>query len=458
MIGELVGGRYHVTSVLGEGGMGVVYLAEQRMGDGVRKVAIKTLHRDLSSDPSLVARFQRECSTVVSLEHPNTIRLYDFGATADGTLYMAMEFVAGRPLSGLIEEGALPAERAVNILRQLCGALGEAHARGIVHRDLKPENVLLSQHGGEPDFVKLLDFGIARTMDATGSSKEKLTQPGMVLGTPQYMSPEQFSGKEVDARSDVYSLGVMTYEMLTGRLPFAAESPVEWAMKHLTEEPAPLEDSIPLTLRTVTMQALSKNRDQRPVSAQDFFEQLAIAAPPVSLAPRSRTVAMAFAPTAPAQPAIALPEPRARRWPLVLALVPASALVGIATFLLLAPPPRSERVRQREIPVTVTTLSAAAAVTSSPTPPAESAPVVETPVKHAPAEPSPTQSVASLLPNAAACDACVAAAKAGNAAAVVVNLALCSDPAGKARCVEASRQRVREQAPHPFPRPSASAP
>ncbi|HEV8248310.1 MAG TPA: serine/threonine-protein kinase, partial [Polyangiaceae bacterium] len=201
MIGQLIGGRYLLTGVLGEGGMGVVYVGEQRMGSTVRKVAIKTLHQDLAADPSLVARFHRECSTVVLLEHPNTIKFYDFGATEDGTLYIAMEFVSGRPLSQVIEQGRLPPERVVNIVRQLCGALDEAHARGIIHRDLKPDNVVLTQPSGEPDFVKLLDFGIAAQAVTAGDEKQpKLTQAGTVLGTPQYMSPEQFSGRELDAR------------------------------------------------------------------------------------------------------------------------------------------------------------------------------------------------------------------------------------------------------------------
>src|SRR5690606_4539297 len=227
MIGQLIGGRFRVTGVLGEGGMGVVYVGEQQMGSTVRKVAIKTLHAHLSKDPSVLARFHRECGTVAQLEHPNTIKVYDFGSTDDGTLYIAMEFVQGKPLSDvMLEGGAMAPDRVLNIARQICGALEEAHGQGIVHRDLKPENIILTTRAGERDFVKVLDFGIAaRTESADAAKEQKLTQQGMVLGTPPYMSPEQFTGKQLDHRSDVYSLGVMVYEMLTGKLPFEADTP-----------------------------------------------------------------------------------------------------------------------------------------------------------------------------------------------------------------------------------------
>src|SRR5687768_5116133 len=222
MIGQLIGGRYRITGVLGEGGMGVVYVGEQQMGSTIRKVAVKTLHPHLSKDPSVLARFHRECGTVAQLEHPNTIKFYDFGSTADGTLYIAMEFVKGKPLNEVIEGGGpMVPERVMKIMKQVCGALDEAHKQGIIHRDLKPENLILTDRAGETDFVKVLDFGIAARSESADAQKEqKLTQQGMVLGTPPYMSPEQFTGKQLDSRSDIYSLGVMSYEMLTGRLPF----------------------------------------------------------------------------------------------------------------------------------------------------------------------------------------------------------------------------------------------
>jgi tRNA A-37 threonylcarbamoyl transferase component Bud32 len=280
LIGQLIGGRYRVTGVLGEGGMGKVYVGEQQMGSTIRKVAIKTLHQHLSKDPSVLARFHRECGTVAQLEHPNTIKFFDFGSTQDGTLYIAMEFVAGRPLSEVIEkEGPLSPERVTKIMRQVCGVLDEAHLQGVIHRDLKPENIVLTNRAGETDFVKVLDFGIAARTESTDTQKEqKLTQQGMVLGTPPYMSPEQFTGKALDARSDIYSLAVMAYEMLTRKLPFEADTPWQWATQHMTAQPIAFEVSAPATnippaMKAAILKGLSKNREEREPTARDFFAE-----------------------------------------------------------------------------------------------------------------------------------------------------------------------------------------
>lgn len=281
LIGQVVAGRFHITGVLGEGGMGVVYVGEQQMGTTVRKVAVKTLHQHLSNDVSVQARFNREVGTVAQLEHPNTIKVYDFGKTKDGQLYIAMEFVAGRSLADiLLKDGALSADRTVHIMRQICGALDEAHSQGIIHRDLKPDNIILTNRAGETDFVKVLDFGIAaRTESGDAKKEQKLTQQGMVLGTPPYMSPEQFTGKQLDVRSDVYSLGVMAYEMVTGKLPFDAETPWEWATQHMTVQPKPFElvapqAHLPEGLRHAISKALSKDVSRRQDSARQFFAEL----------------------------------------------------------------------------------------------------------------------------------------------------------------------------------------
>ena len=281
LIGQVIGGRFHVTGVLGEGGMGIVYSGEQQMGTTVRKVAVKTLHAHLSKDASVMARFHREVGTVAQLEHPNTIKVYDFGTTKDGALYIAMEFVSGKSLADVIlTQGAMAPDRVIHIMRQICGALDEAHSQGIVHRDLKPENIILTQRVGETDFVKVLDFGIAaRTESADAQKEAKLTQQGMVLGTPPYMRPEQFTGKQLDARSDVYSLGIMAYEMLTGKLPFDAETPWEWATQHMTAAPKSFDivapaAHIPEGLRQAILKSLSKERTQRQDSARAFFAEL----------------------------------------------------------------------------------------------------------------------------------------------------------------------------------------
>lgn len=301
-IGRLVGGRFLVKSVLGEGGMGIVYEGEQHMGSKTRKVAIKTLHAHLSSDASVLARFHRECGTVSGLEHPNTIKFYDFGSEADGTLYIAMEFIDGKALDEVVSEaGRLPPERAVKILSQICGALDEAHDQGIIHRDLKPENIVLTERLGKKDFVKVLDFGIAaRTESASAEQEAKLTQQGMVLGTPPYMSPEQFTGVELDRRSDVYSLGCMAYEMLTGQLPFSANTPWQWATEHMTAQPFPMEQvpngaAIPVQMREAVMKALEKDPDDRPRTAGEFLRALekgAASAAQMSAAPTEAMQAM----------------------------------------------------------------------------------------------------------------------------------------------------------------------
>jgi eukaryotic-like serine/threonine-protein kinase len=263
LIGKVLLGRYRVLEILGEGGMGKVYLAEQRMGSAARKVAIKTLHPELGSDPQTIARFHRECETVIALSHPNTVQFYDFGEV-DGTLLIVMEYIEGESLAHVLERGPIEPARIDRLVIQICGSLSEAHQRGVVHRDLKPDNVLLTERGGQHDFVKVLDFGIAKRYEAEDPSQAKLTKQGMVLGTPPYMSPEQFSGQPLDARSDVYSLGLMIYEMLTGCLPFEAQTPWEWATKHLTTEPTPLEAhpaaaQLPQSKREAVMRALVKD-------------------------------------------------------------------------------------------------------------------------------------------------------------------------------------------------------
>ncbi|MFW5739479.1 MAG: serine/threonine-protein kinase, partial [Myxococcota bacterium] len=303
MLGVVIKNTFRVVRLLGEGGMGRVYEGEQQMGTTTRKVAIKTLHPHLSQDPQIVARFNRECGTVAELEHSNTIQFFDFGQAPDGTLFIAMEFIDGESICDIVErDGPMPSARVDKILRQVCGSLAEAHKKGIVHRDLKPENVVLTTRAGEADFAKVLDFGIAARTEATDAKKEqKLTQQGTVLGTPPYMSPEQFTGKELDGRSDIYSLGVMAYEMLTGKLPFEAETPWEWATKHLTERPYPFEVTapgsamIPEPMKSAIMKALAKDRDERQPDVMSFYEEMSGSAPATTSSPGAGTGTAAMA-------------------------------------------------------------------------------------------------------------------------------------------------------------------
>ncbi|MBX3186429.1 MAG: serine/threonine protein kinase [Labilithrix sp.] len=281
LIGRTLQGKYKIVKLLGEGGMGAVYVGEQALGTKTRNVAIKTLHSHLSRDEKIRTRFQREVGTLAGLEHPNTVQVYDFGTSDDGLLFIVMELVQGRSIADLLEkEGPIAAPRVEKILSQICGSLAEAHAQGIIHRDLKPDNIIITDRAGQKDFVKVLDFGIAKRSSETDKNEAKLTQQGMVLGTPPYMSPEQFTGEALDARSDIYSLAVMAYEMLTGQLPFDAKTAWEWATLHMTAAPKAIEATpngaaLPESMRGAIMRALSKSRDQRFASITEFHQRFA---------------------------------------------------------------------------------------------------------------------------------------------------------------------------------------
>jgi serine/threonine protein kinase len=280
LIGQTIAnGKYRIQKVLGEGGMGKVYQGVQKLGDLDRLVAIKTLQPELAMDEGLVKRFLREAGTVGMLEHPNTIKFFESGKLDDGKLFVAMEFVPGESLAHLIASGPLAPQRVEHILAQVCGSLGEAHENGIIHRDLKPENIKVMQKGTKGDFVKVLDFGIAKRDEAAEDIQQaKLTRQGMVLGTPPYMSPEQFTGQKLKGTSDIYSLAIVVYEMLTGQLPFTASTPWEWATKHLTAPPQPFEHHpagaqlLPRHKQAV-MRALAKKPEDRPQTTQQFLQE-----------------------------------------------------------------------------------------------------------------------------------------------------------------------------------------
>ena len=230
LLGTLLGDRYRLFSLLGEGGMGRVYLGEHALMR--KRVAIKVLHRELTQVPEVLARFEREAMAAANIDHPNIAAATDFGKFPDGHVFLVLEYVQGKSLRELIADGPLPVLRALHIARQMASALVSAHALGIVHRDLKPENVMLVEKGGDPDFVKVLDFGVAKVpvqeVSERGSIRpaKVITRVGMIFGTPEYMAPEQALGQNVDARADLYALGIILFEMLSGRRPFSAESPV----------------------------------------------------------------------------------------------------------------------------------------------------------------------------------------------------------------------------------------
>ncbi len=242
LIGSVIADRYHIEEKLGEGGMGTVYLGEHvKMR---RKSAIKVMAQSMASDPEAIARFNREAANAARINHPNVCQIYDFGETPDGMIYLAMEFIEGESLSDVLSrEGALSLERAADVLRQTGDALQAAHDLGIVHRDLKPDNIMLRRGRDGTDVVKVVDFGIAKAM--TGEEGQKVTKTGLVVGTPEYMSPEQLSGDVLDGRSDIYSLALVFFRTVTGALPFQADTAQETMIKRLTDEPLKLAEVAP---------------------------------------------------------------------------------------------------------------------------------------------------------------------------------------------------------------------
>jgi serine/threonine-protein kinase len=277
LIGREIEGKYVVEERIGTGAMGSIYKAQDRsLG---RTVVLKVLHRHLISEEDHVRRFRREALAASRLHHPNCITVLGFGQTAEGWTYIAMEYLSGRDLCRVLsEDGPMPTPRVVHLAGQILAALVEAHGEGIVHRDMKPENIMIEQLRSQPDFVKVLDFGIAKIRDqGKGDGSSFKTATGMVFGTPEYMSPEQIRGEELDGRSDLYSLGILMYQMLTGSLPFTGDSVLEIATAHLTETAEPIASrrhDVPVALAAFVARLMARKRDDRFASAQDARDAL----------------------------------------------------------------------------------------------------------------------------------------------------------------------------------------
>jgi predicted Ser/Thr protein kinase len=361
LIGQLVDGRYRVESVLGKGGMGLVYRAKHQVLG--KLLALKVLKPEVSKDGEVMERFRREAQAASAIGSPHICDVSDFGMLPDGSTYFVMEYLDGPSLTAAMkDERPLAMERVVNIARQLCDALGAAHARGIVHRDLKPDNVHLVPRGKERDFVKVLDFGIAKVGGA--AENKKLTQAGQIFGTPHYMSPEQCSGRDVDQRTDVYALGVMLYEMACGHVPFDSDSLMGVLTKHVYELPLPPHESqadVPAGLEAVILKCLAKRPDERYASMAELraeLDHLAQGTTPAAVREQLER-AMAQTPPSPAFSApapIALParpEPaRKRGWivaPLALLLLGVIAMaIGFAWP---REQPREETPVRRPVPI-----------------------------------------------------------------------------------------------------------
>ncbi len=360
--GSLLMGRYKLRECIGTGGFGAVYKALNTTMD--QTVAIKVLRMDTGGiTPEQIKRFHREARTASQLRHPNTIRVFDFGETEDKTLFLVMEFLEGFPLDKLLaREGALPVERAVHIGIQLLRSLGEAHKKGIVHRDMKPENVFLTAHEGVEDFVKVLDFGIAKAT-AKDSSESNLTTDGKIIGSPQYMAPEQIQNQPLDARTDLYAAGLILYRMVTGRAPFEAVEMMAILFAHVSTPPAPIPvqvngRAIPESLRALVTAMLEKEPAKRPQSAA---EALAVLEPlageyrgsgvrPRAVSPVAAAVAFQQTLSTTGQTLAAGLEAqrlRQKRRPLWLALGAVAAVaLSVGLWIALRPPPTAEAARE----------------------------------------------------------------------------------------------------------------
>jgi eukaryotic-like serine/threonine-protein kinase len=332
--------RYEVESTLGRGGMAQVYRANDRVLG--RPVAVKVLSRKLSGDQKFLTRFRREAQASAGLNHPHVVSVYDTGAH-DDLHYIVMEYVEGETLGSLMaRDGPLPAGTSARIAADVAEALEAAHRQGLVHRDVKPGNVMIDPDGR----VKVVDFGIARA-----ATDDTLTQTGLVLGTAAYLAPEQARGEGVDARSDIYSLGCVLYEMLTGRPPFEADSPVAMAYKHVNERPAPPDGAVPPDMAAVVMRALEKDPTRRFQTAAEMQAALLATLPTGPMA--AAMVPMAAGDTAVMPPAEAPPpeEPpgRSRRWWIAAAVIGGLlAILGIALLAVAGPDPRETRREARQ--------------------------------------------------------------------------------------------------------------
>jgi serine/threonine protein kinase len=277
-IGKTLADRYHVTEIIGKGGMGVVYLARHEMMD--RLVALKMLQAELTQDEMSVRRFQQEAKAASHLSHPHLITLHDFGIMPTGQPFLVMEYLEGVSLLDVLRhEGPLEPKRAVKIFSEVADGLYHAHKVGILHRDLKPSNIILINHQGDPDFVKIVDFGLAKLMPWSGKESQHLTKTGEVFGSPIYMSPEQCMGKPLWPTSDIYSLGITLFEALTGKPPFRGTNSIQTASKHMTEMPPRFGDvrpdlPLPEGLEKVVLKCLNKKAEERFQDMAEFKDAL----------------------------------------------------------------------------------------------------------------------------------------------------------------------------------------
>ncbi|HET9529585.1 MAG TPA: serine/threonine-protein kinase [Blastocatellia bacterium] len=340
LIGGVIAGRYRLLEKLGSGGMGSVFKAEDM--EAKRLAAVKVLSFELVENPEFVARFEREAKTGSHIKHPNAVETFDSGRTEDGIVYIAMEYLDGPLLSRIIKDRApLQLDRVVDYTRQAAAALDAGHRLSIVHRDFKPDNVIICTQPDGSERLKVLDFGVAK-QTLLDAEVQKLTRTGFMVGTPQYISPEQLQGQPVGPPSDLYSLGVVVYQMLTGALPFVGNSPQKQMLNRLLNEPMPFSHvnpdiHVPPGVEPAIMKALARNPSDRYLSALDFAAELERAAHVRAVAPPPPPAYTAAPPPFPnsmsnaAQPSAAAPSNKYIWIILIVALV--VAIIAIAIFM-----------------------------------------------------------------------------------------------------------------------------
>jgi eukaryotic-like serine/threonine-protein kinase len=374
-VGTVLSDRYRLDSLLGEGGMGKVYAAEHVLMR--KRLAVKILHTELTQVPEVVARFEREAMAAANIDHPNVAAATDFGKLPDGAVFLVLEFVQGRNLRDEIAQGPMAIERALSIAKQIGAALAAAHALEIVHRDLKPENVMLVQKGSDPDFVKVLDFGIARVPMADKGKEGKgkpITKVGMVFGTPEYMSPEQALGQNVDGRADVYALGVILFEMIAGVRPFSSKSSVGILGQQLSKPPPSAADRcpglfVPPAVEQLLQKLLARDVGERTQTANDAVNAIeALLGAPSNAGQRLFTMAAGSPPSSPSNHRIeSIPDLEAP----VPVMMPPNAVAPL-------PPPPRMPPRPPPAPVSmpsVPEISALALVVSAPGPSSQADPL-----------------------------------------------------------------------------------
>jgi eukaryotic-like serine/threonine-protein kinase len=381
-VGKTIEGKYIVERLLGEGGMGFVYRARHKIID--KRVALKILKTDASREKEMAERFVQEAKSASSIGHPHIVDITDFGSMPDGAAFFVMEYLDGSSLSALLEEHkdrGVPVPRVIHLAKQLAQGLGAAHAAGVVHRDLKPDNVMLVTRGSDKDFVKILDFGIAK---AVGETTSRITKAGTVFGTPHYMSPEQAAGTPVDQRTDIYSLGVILYEMASGRVPFDADNFMGILTQHMYRAPVsmlalvPPPDGVPPGLDAIVRKCLSKKPEQRYASMEELVGDLTRlekgdvpnAVPDLMSRSGSYNVPQDYyrgRSSAMPEPLPATPRgvPRRTRWPLVLVIGGVIGAAAAAVAVVVVTSRGSARARPEPI---VLSAVAPPATTSEPAP------------------------------------------------------------------------------------------